>query len=160
MMKTTLLTCTTLLAATFMPFAIAAECKPFHVQVVDTRVTPCASLYCTSGTIDGNHGLNGTIDAAFDSFAAGPATTPEPARTVSFSSISVIRTASGSLTSRETGISSAGAVSADRRFFAGWGEVIATTGDYAGATGHFWFAGHNENGINITDTMVGELCKD
>ncbi len=139
--------------------AHAGQCKPFHVQVVDVRkVEGCPTFFCTTGTIDGDHGLNGTIDAVLDSYALGPSTTPEPTRTISFSSQSVITTNHGSLTARETGISSTGAIDPQRRFFAGFGEFIAGTGEYAGASGRLMFAGRLIDGINVTDTMVGEIC--
>ena len=135
------------------------KCKRFEAQVIDQRkVDGCAALFCTSGTIDGNHGLNGTIESTFDSFAAGPATTPEPAATLSFSLISVFTTPGGTLTTRETGITSGNAVDPRRRLFAGMGEFTGGTGRYAGATGWLQFGGRVRDGLNVTDTMVGEIC--
>lgn len=157
-MKIATLICFSVIALALAPDAMAEQCKPFHAEVMDTRATPCPTFFCTTGTIDGNHGLNGTIDAVLDSYALGPSTTPEPSRTISFSSQSVTTTVHGSLTARETGISSTGAVNPSRRFFAGFGEFIAGTGEYAGATGRLMFAGRLIDGINITDTMVGEIC--
>jgi hypothetical protein len=135
------------------------KCKRFEAQVIDQRkVEGCTALFCTAGTIDGNRGLNGTIESSFDSFAAGPATTPEPARTLSFSLVSVFTTAHGTLTTRETGITSGNALDPKRRLFAGFGEFIGGTGRYAGATGWLQFGGRVRDGLNVTDTMVGEIC--
>ena len=139
--------------------ATGARCTLSEVEVVDQRrIEGCTAQYCTTGTIRGSHGLRGTIDADFDSFAAGPATTPEPARTISFSSVSTITTARGTLQARETGISAVGALEPARRFFAGYGEFIGGTGAYAGATGWLMFAGRNTDGVNVTDTMLVKLC--
>lgn len=135
------------------------RCKQMEVEVVDQRrVEGCTAQYCTTGTIRGPHGFNGSIDADFDSIVAGPTTTPEPSRTVSFSSVSTITTSRGTLNARETGISSAGAVEPSRRFFAGFGEFIGGTGHYAGATGWLMFGGRNTDGLNVTDTMLVMLC--
>lgn len=157
-MKSTLLA-TSLLALACAPLAHAGECKPFHVVVEDIpALEGCPTFFCTSGTIDGNHGLRGTIDATFDSFARGPATAPEPGRTNSFSSQSVITTEHGTLTARETLIASTQALEPKRRFFAGYAEFIAGTGAYEGATGYMQFAGRQHDGVNVTDTMIGEIC--
>ena len=135
------------------------RCKRFEAQVIDQRkIEGCTTTFCTAGTIDGNQGLTGTIESTFDSFAAGPATTPEPTRTVSFSLISTFTTPQGTLTTRETGISSTAALHPLRRQFAGFGEITGGTGRYAGATGWLQFAGRARNGQTITDTMVGEIC--
>lgn len=141
------------------PAGHGPRCTLSEVVVVDQRrVEGCTAQYCTTGTIRGSHGLRGTIDADFDSFAAGPATTPEPARTISFSSVSTITTAHGTLKARETGISAVGALDPARRFFAGYGEFIGGTGRYAGATGWLMFAGRNADGVNVTDTMLVQVC--
>jgi hypothetical protein len=135
------------------------RCKRFEAQVIDQRkVEGCTAQFCTAGTIDGNRGLNGTIESSFDSFAAGPATTPEPLRTLSFSLVSVFTTPHGTLTTRETGITSGNALDPKRRLFAGFGEFIGGTGRYEGATGWLQFGGRVRDGLNITDTMVGEIC--
>ena len=156
-MKTAVFALATL--AAFAPPAYAGQCKPFHVTVVDIpALEGCPTFFCTSGTIDGNHGLRGTIEATFDSYAKGPATAPEPGRTNSFSSLSVITTPHGTLTARETLIASTQALEPSRRFFAGFAEFVAGTGSYAGATGYMQFAGRQHDGVNVTDTMVGELC--
>ncbi|MGH8076663.1 MAG: hypothetical protein ACREPE_04975 [Lysobacter sp.] len=157
-MKSTLLAIA-VLATSAAPLAHAGQCKSFRVAVVDIpALEGCPTFFCTSGTIDGNLGLRGTIDATFDSYAKGPATTPEPGRTNSFSSQSVITTKHGTLTARETLIASTQALEPSRRFFAGFGEFIGGTGEYAGATGYMQFAGRQHDGVNVTDTMVGELC--
>ncbi|WP_148040974.1 hypothetical protein [Montanilutibacter psychrotolerans] len=139
--------------------ADARGCKPFHVKVIDTPAPQgCPTFFCTSGLIEGNHGLRGTIDATFDSYAASPSTTPEPGRTNSFSSVSVITTARGTLTARETLIASTQALDPKRRMFAGFAEFTGGTGAYAGATGYFQFGGRQHGGVNVTDTMVGQIC--
>ena len=137
----------------------ARQCKPFEAQVIDQRrMEGCSTSFCTAGTIDGNRGLTGTIESTFDSFAPGPSTTPEAARTVSFSLISTFTTPQGTLTTRETGISSTAALNPQRRQFAGFGEITGGTGRYAGATGWLQFAGRARDGFTITDTMIGEIC--
>jgi hypothetical protein len=135
------------------------RCKRFESQVIDQRkVEGCSALFCTAGRIDGNRGLYGTIESSFDSFAPGPATTPEPERTSSFSLASRIVTPFGTLTTRETGITSGNALDPARRLFAGFGEFTGGTGIYEGATGWLQFAGRVRKDLNITDTMVGEIC--
>lgn len=136
-------------------------CKNFHAHVVDTKTTEgCTSPLgaCSAGTIEGNRGMNGTIYSTIDSAAMGPATTPEPSKTVSFSQISVFTLANGTLTARETGISSVSAVEPARRFFSGFAEFTGGTGRYAGATGHLYFSGKKIGDYTITDVMIGEIC--
>jgi hypothetical protein len=135
------------------------RCKRFKAQVIDQRlVEGCTAQFCTTGIIDGTNGLNGTIESAFDSFAAGPQTTPEPSRTLSFSLISKFTTPHGTLITRETGITSGNALEPKRRLFAGFGEFTGGTGRYEGASGWLQFGGRVREGLNITDTMVGEIC--
>ena len=52
--------------------AYAGECKQIHAQIVSTPIFGCgdsAISLCTSGTIDGNQGLNGTTFFIGDSAA-------------------------------------------------------------------------------------------
>ena len=139
--------------------AAPGHCHRFEAKVVDQRlVEGCTALFCTAGTIEGTSGLRGTIRSSFDSFAPAPATTPEPARTLSFSLVSTFTLPRGTLTTRETGITSGSAVDPAGRLFAGYGQFIGGTGAYEGATGWLQFGGRVIDGLNVTDTMVGEIC--
>lgn len=139
--------------------ASPGHCHRFEAKVVDQRlVEGCTALFCTAGTIEGTRGLRGTIRSDFDSFAAGPATTPEPTRTLSFSLVSTFTLPRGTLTTRETGITSGSAFDPAGRLFAGYGQFIGGTGAYEGATGWVQFGGRVIDGLNVTDTMVGEVC--
>lgn len=137
------------------------RCKSFHAHVIDSKTTEgCTSPIgaCSAGTVDGNRGLSGTIYSTIDSAALGPATAPEPNKTVSFSQLTVFTLAKGTLTARETGISSVSAIEPSRRFFSGYGEITGGTGKYEGASGHLFFSGKKIGDYTITDVMIGELC--
>ncbi|HEY0856250.1 MAG TPA: hypothetical protein VGE16_04290 [Albitalea sp.] len=151
--------CGLLLTCTAAASAAPGHCHRFEARVVDQRlVEGCTALFCTAGTIDGTSGLRGTIRSAFDSFAAGPSTTPEPTRTLSFSLESTFTLRKGTLVTRETGITSGSALDPAGRLFAGYGQFIGGTGAYDGATGWLQFGGRVIDGLNVTDTMVGEIC--
>src|SRR5437016_2810424 len=87
--------------------AWATECKQVHAQIVSDPIFGCVTSpigLCTSGTIQGNQGLNGTTYFTGDSAAPGPSTAPNPTATISYSGSLVITTTHGTLTMRDTGI--------------------------------------------------------
>lgn len=149
-----------LLALGHATAAVAStHCHRFEARVVDQRlVEGCTALFCTAGTFEGTRGMRGTLRSDFDSFAAAPATTPEPTRTLSFSLVSTFTLPKGTLVTRETGITSGSAFDPAGRLFAGYGQFIGGTGAYEGATGWLQFGGRVIDGLNVTDTMVGEVC--
>lgn len=55
------------------------KCKKIHATIVDVQVTEgCTSpnRFCAEGTVEGNHGLNGTTYFRMDGAVRGPATAP------------------------------------------------------------------------------------
>ena len=136
----------------------ATECKSIHADLVEVRATtgcnPGLSA-CFLGEVDGNHGLRGTTHFAADSFVpTSPSTSPG---FIIYSGPFEYRTATGTLTMRETGVSngttgqpSSGAVTA-------YQQIVGATGEFAGATGHFFVSGRRANGVIVT-TLGGEIC--
>lgn len=149
--------CVSVLAAS--PALAGAEddgnCKKIHAKIVDVQVTEgCTSpnRFCAEGTVEGNHGLNGTTYFRMDSVVRGPAAVPG---SVATSGVLVYTTKHGTLTVRESGLSTIRV--GDETFFTAFQEVLEGTGDYEGATGHMWLAGqrfpeHFEADVN------GVLC--
>lgn len=136
----------------------ATECKSIHADLVELRSTtgcnPGLSA-CFLGIVDGDHGLRGTTHFASDSHVStSPATSPG---FIIYSGPFEYRLASGSLTMRETGVSngttgqpSSGAVTA-------YQQIVAGTGDFEGATGHFFVSGRRVSGV-VTTQVSGEVC--
>lgn len=127
------------------------HCKKIHGSIVDAQVTEgCTSPsgFCAAGVVKANHGLNGTTYFRMDGAARGPATLPG---SISTSGIFVYTTDTGTLTVRESGLAGIG----DN--FPALQQVLSGTGDYEGATGHFWVLGHSE-GTYFDSGLIGELC--
>jgi hypothetical protein len=82
------------------------RCHKIHGTIVDVQVTEgCTSpnRFCAAGTVEGNHGLNGTTYFRMDGVVRGPATAPGSLAT---SGVLVYTTNRGTLTVRESGLSS------------------------------------------------------
>jgi hypothetical protein len=128
-----------------------AKCKKIHGTIVDVQVTEgCTSPngFCAAGTVEGNHGLNGTTYFRMDGAVRGPATAPG---TVATSGVLVYTTNRGTLTVRESGLSGLGS------FFTAFQQVLEGTGEYEGATGHLWVAGTQLDGYFEAD-LSGVIC--
>lgn len=137
--------------------ASADECKQVHAQIVSDPIFGCASSpigLCTSGTIAGNQGLNGSTFFTGDSAAAGPATAPNPAATISYSGKLEIFTARGTLVTRDTGI-----FDQATGVFSSFDVVDSedSTGRFAGATGTLFIGGRLIDGQFVTTVITGEL---
>lgn len=114
-------------------------CKKIHGQIVDVKVTEgCTSpnKFCAEGTVEGNHGFNGTTYFRMDGAVLGPAVLPG---SIATSGVLVYTTDQGTLTVRESGLS--GLSESGQGYFTAFQQVLEGTGDYAGATGHLWVAG-------------------
>jgi hypothetical protein len=156
-MKTASLTCLWLLLLASAP-AGATECKAVHASLDEVRSTTGCNPglgACFLGVVEGDHGLRGTTHFASDSFVpTSPATSPG---FIIYSGPFEYRTAGGTLTMRETGVSngttglpSSGAVTA-------YQQIVSGTGDFAGATGHFFVSGRRVSGVVVT-RLTGEIC--
>lgn len=133
------------------PVLADPQCKKIHGSIVDAQVVEgCTSpnKFCAEGTVQANHGFNGTTYFRMDGVVRGPATLPGSLAT---SGILVYTTDRGTLTVRESGLAGLG------DDFPALQQVIEGTGDYAGATGHFWVLGHNA-GTYFDSGLIGELC--
>jgi hypothetical protein len=135
--------------------ALADECKKIHATIIDAQVTEgCTSpnIVCAAGTVEGNHGLNGTTYFVMDGAVRGPATAPG---SVATSGILVYTTDRGTLTVRESGLS--GLRESGKGYFTAFQEVLAGTGDYEGATGHLWVLGQ-VLATHFDSEVRGVLC--
>lgn len=138
--------------------AHADECKLVRAQIVSNPILGCPTSpigLCTSGTIEGNHGLHGSTSFTADSAAPGPGTAPNAAATISYSGVLEIATAHGMLVTRDTGI-----FDQATGVFSSFDVVDSddSTGQYAGATGTLFTAGTTVNGQFVTTVVTGELC--
>ncbi|HEV8694559.1 MAG TPA: hypothetical protein VGQ93_10335 [Lysobacter sp.] len=136
----------------------ATECKPIHASLEEVRSTtgcnPGLSA-CFLGVVDGDHGLRGTTHFASDSYVpTSPSTSPG---FIIYSGPFEYRTDTGNLTMRETGVSngttgqpSSGAVTA-------YQQIVNGTGDFEGASGHFFVSGRRVSGVVSTE-ISGEIC--
>lgn len=144
---------------TFTAVAAAAdECKRVHAQIISTPIFGCLTSpigLCTSGTIEGNHGLRGSTFFTADSAAPGPATAHNAAATISYSGVLEITTAHGVLVTRDTGIFDQAS-----GIFSSYDVVDSddSTGRYAGATGTLFIGGTTVNGQFVTTVITGEIC--
>ena len=145
-----------LLAASAASPALADSCKKIHATIVDVQVTEgCTSpnRFCAAGTVEGNHGFNGTTYFRMDGAVRGPATAPGSLAT---SGILVYTTDDGTLTVRESGLS--GLIETPGQgFFTAFQEVLEGTGEYAGATGHLWVLGERIGSVFNADVR-GVIC--
>jgi hypothetical protein len=156
-LSTTITTALLLCAASASADELAQRCKPVHadVQEVVTRENCTSPLnFCTKGTIDGNHGLEGTT---FFSVEGGAATPPTSPGTRSYSGVFTITTELGQLILRETGITYPRAGNPEGGVLSSIIEVTSGTGRYEGATGIMFFHGRALNGTYDVK-MVGTLC--
>lgn len=132
------------------------KCKKIRAEIVDVQVTAgCTSPngFCAEGTVEGNHGLNGTTYFRMDGAVRGPATAPG---SIATSGILVYTLEGGTLTARESGLS--GLVESGQGYFTAFQQVLEGTGEYAGATGHFWLAG-TALPTHFEVEMRGVLCR-
>ncbi len=134
----------------------ASRCKAVHADVREVVTTEnCTSPlnFCTKGTIDGNHGLEGTTFFSVDGGAATPPTSPGIR---SYSGVFTITTELGELpferrvTYPRPGNPEGGVLSSII-------EVKSGTGRYEGAIGIMFFHGRSLNGI-FDVKLTGTLC--
>jgi hypothetical protein len=132
-----------------------AECKSIHATLGEQQVREvCPSTFCATGTLDGNHGVNGPTHFVLDSSAPAPSTAPVVS--VAYSGLFEIAAPDGSLTLRETGVNTPRP--GGGRNIAGVASVVSGSGRFAGATGTIFFNGINViPGVFSTD-VSGELC--
>lgn len=133
--------------------AHAGNCKKIHADLDEIQSTTGCNAglaSCFLGEVDGNHGLRGTTHFAADSARVGPATSPT---FVSYSGPFEYRTGRGTITVRETGVTTSG----PEGVVTAYQQIVSGTGDFEGATGHFFVSGHKTGGT--IDTFVnGEVC--
>ena len=154
-MKTAMLTAMLVLASAS---ACATECKSVHADLVEVRSTtgcnPGLSA-CFLGEVDGNHGLRGTTHFAADSFVpTSPSTSPG---FIIYSGPFEYRTESGTLTMRETGVTNGTTGQPSSGAITAYQQIVGATGEFEGATGHFFVSGRRANGVVVT-TLGGEIC--
>ncbi len=135
----------------------ASRCKNVHADVQEVVTSEnCTSPlnFCTKGTIDGNHGLEGTT---FFSVEGGAATPPTSPGVRSYSGLFTIKTELGELVLRETGVTYPRPGNPEGGVLSSIIEVNSGTGRYEGATGIMFFHGRSLNGTYDVK-LVGTLC--
>jgi hypothetical protein len=134
--------------ATLAPasFAYADECR---------RVR--AEIDLTSGTIEGNLGLDGTVAFTEDSAGTPPATAP--ATSSVFSGILTITTDRGILEMRETGMFSSRDDNPEDNVLTSWGDDPTGTGRFADITGGTLFFAGRVVGDRFLVDVTGQLCE-
>jgi hypothetical protein len=133
--------------------ALAEQCKSIHAELTEVSSTEGCNpglASCFLGEVDGNHGLRGTTHFAADSARAGPATSPS---FISYSGPFEYRTNNGTLTMRETGVTTNNA----EGVVTAYQEIVQGTGLYAGASGYLFVSGQKTGGM-ITTFVKGEIC--
>jgi hypothetical protein len=142
-----------LLALALSP-AHAGQCKKIHADLDEMQSTQGCNpglASCFLGTVDGNHGLRGTTHFAADSAVAiSPSTSPN---FLIYSGPFEYRTARGTITARETGATTRG----PEGVVTAYQQIVSATGEFAGATGHFFVSGHKTGGT-ISTFVNGEIC--
>lgn len=140
--------------------ATAKECKQIHAEIVSSSTTAgCTSPIglCTSGTIDGNFGLDGTTYLTTDSFAPGPNTAPKAPNVFSYSGVLQIAARHGTLTARDTGIFDPLPIGTG--VFSSFDIITGGTGRYAGASGILFIMGRTVvNTGQFVSTVTGTVC--
>jgi hypothetical protein len=146
-----------LYAATASADEEAKLCKAVHADVQEVVTSEnCTSPlnFCTKGTIDGNHGLEGTTFFSVEGGAAVPPTSPGIR---SYSGVFTITTELGELVLREAGVTYPRSGNPEGGVLSSIIEVTSGTGRYLGATGIMFFHGRSLNGT-FDVKMVGTLC--
>ncbi|HEU5135785.1 MAG TPA: hypothetical protein VFU13_11620 [Steroidobacteraceae bacterium] len=146
-----------LCAASANASAEAMRCKAVRADVQEVVTSEnCTSPlnFCTRGTIDGNHGLDGTT---FFSVEGGAATPPTSPGIRSYSGVFTITTELGQLFLRETGVTYPRPGNPEGGVLSSIIEVTSGTGRYEGATGIMFFHGRSLNGTFDVE-MTGTLC--
>ena len=133
--------------------AQAGPCKAIHADLDEISSTQGCNpglASCFLGEVHGNHGLRGTTHFAADSARAGPATSPT---FVSYSGPFEYRTDDGTITVRETGVTTSGS----EGVVTAYQQLVSATGRFAGASGSFFVSGHKTGGT-VSTFVEGEIC--
>jgi hypothetical protein len=134
-----------------------AKCKPVHADLEENLSTVgCKPTHssCFLGEVDGNHGLRGTTYFRADSGATGPGTSPGFR---SYSGLFEYTTDRGVLIMRETGVVNTTVGNPESGAVTAFQQVIESTGELTGTTGHLFVSGFSRDGHVVT-TIIGELC--
>ena len=141
--------------ATAPALAHGNKCKKIHADLVEISSTEGCNpglATCFLGEVDGNHGVRGVTHFNGDAGAAGPATSPG---FISYSGPFEYRLEKGTLTMRETGVTTSGPAAG---VVTAYQKIVAGTGEFAGATGYFFVSGLKD-GHGMIDTFInGEIC--
>lgn len=147
-----LVACTALTVLTVPSLAHAGECKEIHASLVEHRFTTgCAEgvTTCFRGDVDGNHDFRGTTYFNAVSAARGPVTAPG---WVSYAGVYQYQLDRGTIDLSSTGITNPTIVTEVQ-------QIVAGTGEWAGATGTLFVSGFkNEDGSIVTTQITGEIC--
>jgi hypothetical protein len=136
-----------------------SSCKAVHADLVEVRSTVGCKpehAFCFLGEVDGNHGLRGTTYFRGDASALFPSAAPTfRSYTGSFE----YTTDRGTLTMREMGLTEPpGIIPESSGVVNAYQTIVASTGEFAGATGYLFVSGFNRN-QRIVTTVRGEICR-
>ena len=135
--------------------ATAGNCRKIHAdldEIQSTRGCNPGLASCFLGEVDGNHGLRGVTHFNGDAGAAGPATSPG---FISYSGPFEYRLEKGSLTMRETGVTTSGPAPG---VVTAYQKIVSGTGEFAGATGYVFVSGLKDGNGLIETFINGEIC--
>jgi hypothetical protein len=131
------------------------RCRALRGVIVDSQVTQgCTSPngFCAAGTVDANHGFNGTTYFVMDGAVRGPATAPGSLATTGLLTYTLRH---GTLVVRESGLS--GLSVGTENYFTAFQQVLSGTGRYEGATGFLYVLGQALPD-HFDVEIQGELC--
>jgi hypothetical protein len=144
-----------LLMVVMAPASIAQTvCKSIKAVQRDELITSGCTTplgFCASGTIDGNHGLQGT--SFFSGFSFNPIPS-DPFGRLAVPGVTTYTTDDGTIT-----ISDVSVFDIERGTLAGVGRIVQGTGRFEGAFGDIFTTGRVlSNGTSFITEVTGELC--
>lgn len=132
-------------------------CTAIHAVMIEQRVTTGCKPehpFCFLGEVTGNRGVRGTTYFKADDFGGRVPASPD---FLPYSGPFEYHLKKGSLVMRETGVSNTTVGNPDSGAVTAFQKIVEGTGEYAGATGHFFVSGFSRSG-RVETTVVGEIC--
>jgi hypothetical protein len=134
-----------------------STCKAVQADLVEVNSTVgCKPEHanCFLGEVDGNHGLRGTTYFKGQQGALFPPLAPTFRSYVgAFEYI----TDKGTLTMKEMGLTNPPTADPESGAVMAYQQIVAGTGDFAGANGYLFVVGFNRNQRVVTK-VTGEIC--
>ncbi len=134
------------------------RCKRVRASLSEDRTTTgCrpGEDACFLGQVSG-HWLHASTHFYADGIAPAAPTAAAGWRT--YSGLFDYTTSGGTIQTRETGVTHPAAGHPESGAVTAHQQILGGTGDFAGATGHFFVSGFNRNG-HVTTEVIGEVCR-